>query len=264
MEQSQQFWKMLLGSNHLVPLIDSPYAVFVDANCLAGEYVSDLATQFPNSRVYGIGRQHNLPANRPANCVFGVEDPVAGTSFASNSCHFVQSRDVSSSMRVENWKPYLQELYRILDSGGWIQVLECSVWRQYPDGEGGGYKSWSERIFPYLATVKGVAFSNLEHWLLQWAQEIGFIDIYPINIQIPVGDSDSRIRTILCYNSRLILQAPGHIAAGKLLRQNLLGVVESSRPLLSSIVMDLRETEILMACARGELYDDSFTARHNA
>lgn len=204
MEQSQQFWKLLLGSNHLVPLIDTAYTVLVDANCLAGEYVTDLASEFPNSRVYGVGREHNLPNNRPANCVFGVENPVTGTSFASNSCHFVQSRDVSSSMKIANWKAYLQELYRILDAGGWIQVLEVSVWRQYPDGEGGGYQSWCERIFPTLSTIKGVAFSGLEQWLLQWAQEIGFVDIYPVRIQIPVGEwSDGRLRKLLFMNCKL-------------------------------------------------------------
>ena len=62
----------------------------------------------------------------------------------------------------------------------------------------------------------------------------------------------------------LTLPAPNLVEAGKLLRQNLLGIVDANRVLLSSIVMDRRESEILVACARGELYDDSFTAMHNA
>jgi hypothetical protein len=135
-----------------------------------------------------------------------VENIAAGTSLASNSCHFVQSRDVSSLMKVENWKAYLHELYRILDAGGWIQVLEVSVWRQYPDDEGGGYQAWSQRLFPSLAAIKGVGLSNLDYWLLQWAREIGFVDICPVRVQIPVGDwGNTQLRIFLhsfiCANS---------------------------------------------------------------
>jgi hypothetical protein len=190
-----------------VPLVNSPYSVFLDTNCLAGAYVSDLASEFPSARVIGIGREHALPSNTPPNSMFVVvENIAAGTSLASNSCHFVQSRDVSSFMKVENWKAYLHELYRILDAGGWIQVLEVSVWRQYPDDEGGGYQAWSQRLFPSLAAIKGVGLSNLDYWLLQWAKEIGFVDICPVRVQIPVGDwGNTQLRIFLqsfmCANS---------------------------------------------------------------
>lgn len=57
---------------------------------------------------------------------------------------------------------------------------------------------------------------------------------------------------------------PKFIEAGKRLRENLLRTVETKRALLFSIMMDRMETEISIASARGELYDDNFRALHHA
>ena len=54
------------------------------------------------------------------------------------------------------------------------------------------------------------------------------------------------------------------VEAGKILRQNLLKGVETKRALVFSIMMDRTQAEILIASARGELYDDNFPALHYA
>src|SRR5579871_506115 len=122
MEQTQVFWKLLLDGNHLIPLADDPNALYVDANCRFGEYAIDLANEFPHTPVIGIGTEYNSPVGLPLNCRFVVDDIPSGTTFATNSCRFIQSRDVALSMREENWRPYLAELYRMLEGNGWLQV----------------------------------------------------------------------------------------------------------------------------------------------
>jgi hypothetical protein len=187
MEQTQEFWRTLLGGNYLISLEDKPGATFVDANCLFEEYAIELAREFPSARVIGIGMGDNPPTQTPTNCTFIVANVALGTPIESNSCQFIQSRDVSLSLKEDNWQAYLTELYRILDNDGWIQILEMEVWREYPEGDGGGYIQWSEKLFPALATTKGVCVDNLHEKLLQWAENAGFTDISPIHYEIPVG-----------------------------------------------------------------------------
>jgi hypothetical protein len=187
MEQTQGFWKLLLGGNLVVPLVDEDGSTFVDANCQFGEYAMDLARDFPKAHVIGIGKEHNSPVAKPSNCTFVVENVVSGTSLASNSCQFVQSRDVSLSLKEEVWKRYLAELYRILGKDGYIQVLEMDPWRKYPESPGAGYKLWSDKVLPALANTKGVCVDGLHGKLLEWAQNVGFADIVPIHFEIPVG-----------------------------------------------------------------------------
>src|SRR5271170_997137 len=72
MEQTQEFWKLLLGGNLVVPLVDEDGATFVDANCLVGEYAMDLAREFPKAHIIGIAKEHNSPVAKPSNCTFVV------------------------------------------------------------------------------------------------------------------------------------------------------------------------------------------------
>jgi len=200
MEQTQEFWNLLLGGNAIIPLRGEDGATFVDANCQFGEYAMALAREFPKAHVIGIGKEYNSPVAKPPNCTFIVENIVSGTSLASNSCQFVQSRDVSLSLKEEDWERYFAELYRILAKDGWIQVLEMDVWRKYPDSEGAGYKTWSETVFPALAKTKGVCVEKLHGKILEWAQNVGFKNISPLNIEIPVGiweDVDYGLSTFL-------------------------------------------------------------------
>ena len=187
MEQTQEFWNLLLGGNTVVPLTDEEGATYVDANCLFGEYAMELAREFPKAHVIGIGTEYNSPVAKPSNCTFIVENIASGTSLASNSCQFVQSRDVSLSLKEEDWERYLAELFRILAKDGWIQVLEMDVWRRYPDSEGAGYNIWSEEVFPALGRTKGVCVEKLHEKLLEWAQNVGFTNISPLHLEIPVG-----------------------------------------------------------------------------
>ena len=262
MEQTQEFWKLVLNGNHLVPLADEKGATFVDANCLFGEYVMDLANEFPNVQVIGIGKEYNSPMAKPENCAFIVEDVVKGINISSNSCKFVQSRDVALWMKEDNWVPYLAELYRILEENAWIQVIEMDVWRDYPSGEGGGFRDWSETVFPALASTKGICVHNLNRKLLESATAVGFTDISPLHYEIPVGHWERRVFGMLLFNCNL-LAGPKFVEAGKRLRENLLKCVETKRALLFSIVMDRMQAEILIASARGELYDDNFRALHH-
>jgi len=265
MEQTQEFWKLLQGGNLLVPLVDEEGATFVDANCLFGEYVMDVARDFPKAQVIGIGKEYNSPVAKPSNCTFIAENIVSGTSLASNSCQFVQSRDVSLSLKEEDWKRYLAELYRILGKDGWIQVLELDVWRQYPDAEGAGYKLWCDTVFPALATTKGICVEELHRKLLEWAQNVGFQDITPLRFEIPVGFwEDVDYGSPSTINVLTILPEPNLVAAGKILRDNLLDAIEHKRALVFSIVMDRTEAETIIATAKGELYDDAFCASHYA
>jgi hypothetical protein len=208
MEQTQGFWKLLLGANHLIPLQNEPGAMFVDANCSHGEYVLELAAEFPNVHIVGIGKEYNSPIVKPLNCTFIVENIVDGSAIASNSCRFIQSRDVSLSMREDNWRLYLAQLHRMLAEGGYVQVLEVDVWRQYlPGHEGGGYQAYSQTVFPALANTKGVCVQGLDQKLVQLALEVGFTEIYPIKLQIYFGDWPGyQIRMSLIYYRQLTLK----------------------------------------------------------
>jgi hypothetical protein len=262
MEQTQVFWRTLLGGNHLVPLADDPNALYVDANCRFGEYAIELAYEFPHTPVIGIGTEPNSPIGRPLNCRFVVENVATGTTFGSNSCRFIHSRDMAMRLREEEWLPYLAELFRILEVGGCLQVLEISVWREYPGGVGGGYQVWCEKVFPALAQTKGVLVWGLER-LSQLAAQVGFTEIYPIHYKIPVGDWGHTYWGMYRATRPIADLEPRTIEAGRHLRQNLRMIVESNRPLLLSIMMDEMDAGITFNSARGELYDENTRAFHN-
>ena len=93
LEKLQLVFRTVLGGNVHVPISNKGDAMSIlDVGTGWGEWVKQVATEFPSATVYGLDI---APINRddvPSNCKFVTHDLNAGLPFGDSSMDFVNSR----------------------------------------------------------------------------------------------------------------------------------------------------------------------------
>lgn len=88
----------------------------------------DVATEFPGSKFYGIDIYDIFPSNiRPPNVEFQARDALEGLPFPDNTFDLVNLRLFIISVKRNEWPIVLNEIYRILKPGGFIQCCEAGM-----------------------------------------------------------------------------------------------------------------------------------------
>ncbi|KAG1460299.1 hypothetical protein G6F46_005733 [Rhizopus delemar] len=100
----------------------------LDIGCGPGSWVMDMATEYPNTHFIGIDQLPLFPQDiRPANVTFRQSDILAGLPFEDNSFDFIQMRLFLVAFNRTNWIDALNEVYRLLKPGGYVQLLEAQL-----------------------------------------------------------------------------------------------------------------------------------------
>lgn len=87
-----------------------------------------MATEYPNTHFIGIDQLPLFPQDiRPANVTFRQSDVLAGLPFEDNSFDFIQMRLFLLAFNRTNWIDALNEVYRLLKPGGYVQLLEAQL-----------------------------------------------------------------------------------------------------------------------------------------
>jgi SAM-dependent methyltransferase len=120
-------YRQVLHGNFLVP-IRSPQAI-LDVGCGTGIWCREIATQFPQARVYGLDLENikdSVPL--PPNYQFVQGDILEGLAFAANTFDFVHQRLIlASAIPVARWLDVCRELLRVARPGGWLELPEVGV-----------------------------------------------------------------------------------------------------------------------------------------
>ncbi len=130
----------------------------LDLGCGTGEITRRLATHYPQAQIVGIDiLDGNLEIGRRESAAFGsriryaVGDAFA-LDFADGQFDLVVCRHVSQA--VPNFPLVLDEIGRVLKSGGWLHLLsEDYAMLRMPRGARDPDRFWIDHALPYLESI---------------------------------------------------------------------------------------------------------------
>lgn len=146
-ELQHQIWDTCLtGRLSLCPLNESPRNV-LDIGCGTGAWAIDFAKAHPNSRVTGMDLSSIQPSTVPSNVAFVVGDFTAPWDI-DHRFDYVHSRAITIGVR--DWGKLVDEVWRNLEPGGWVEFQEYHLPWTSDDGsvvECPKFEQWNQEIF---------------------------------------------------------------------------------------------------------------------
>ncbi|KAG9304878.1 hypothetical protein G9A89_010740 [Geosiphon pyriformis] len=120
--------KKLFKGNFLAPVheILKQGCKVVEIGCGSGEWVLDMARDYPQSSFIGLDIVTLFPIdNLPSNVEFIQTDLLEGLPFEENTFDLLSMSNIASCFSLRQWETYLlPELTRVLKMGGWINWTE--------------------------------------------------------------------------------------------------------------------------------------------
>ena len=187
----------VLGANYKAPIDPDFLRSILDVGTGTGQWVMDLAREYPHSRVVGIDIEAP-PAKEttPLNCVFYEGDILKGLPFPNFTFDYVHQRLLVDAIPAIKWPFVISELVRVTRPGGWVELLESGdVYHRMGPAQKHLKKIWDAGIaqagfdlslMPLLNTMLidaklgGVKLEIIEVPLGKWAGHIG--EMMGINI----------------------------------------------------------------------------------
>ncbi|KAI9021562.1 S-adenosyl-L-methionine-dependent methyltransferase [Phycomyces nitens] len=126
--------KVISNGNILKAIADNlpQEAIILDIGCGSGSWVMDIAIDYPGTHVTGIDIADIFPTTiRPKNVDFKLVNVLDGLPFPDNTFDFVHMRLLIVAFRRHEWNQVINEIYRVLKPGGYVQLVES----QYTDTE---------------------------------------------------------------------------------------------------------------------------------
>ncbi len=107
--------------------------------------------------------------------------------FRSNHFNFVHSQLVAGGINRNRWTSYVQDCFRVLKPGGWLQMVEIYYNAQSDNGSLTDYhalRQWSAKYLEALGDLKNPRASlHLRNMMI----EAGFVDLESRMIPLPLS-----------------------------------------------------------------------------
>ncbi len=136
--------KLAYSGNYIAPL-QSPQSI-VDIGCGTGRWAREMALQFPQANVVGIdikepeadvaARQVADLGRLPDNYVFVQGNVLQGLPFQDATFDYTHMRFLSLALPRGGWPPLVNEMARVTQRDGWIEILEFNI----PTGGGPAFE----------------------------------------------------------------------------------------------------------------------------
>ncbi|KAL9080341.1 MAG: hypothetical protein Q9157_000869 [Trypethelium eluteriae] len=192
------------GNLHLAPIADGVKGnvhEILDIGTGTGIWAIDMADEYPCARVTGTDLSPIQPDFVPPNCSFEIDDVTLEWTFPDDRFDFIHIRELFGC--IPDWDFFLQQAWRCLKPGGWVEIVEHSVWPVSEDGDVPAnhfYNTWGR-------TVEGLG----ERWgktFCIWRQSrekviaAGFTDVVERRFKWPIGgwSADPKMRELGMWN----------------------------------------------------------------
>ncbi|KAI0015099.1 S-adenosyl-L-methionine-dependent methyltransferase [Xylariomycetidae sp. FL0641] len=168
----------------------------LDLGTGVGEWAIEMATRYPQARIYGmdvsaIQRRHAVPPN----VTFVRDDVENAWPFADGSLDFVHARTISGGVR--DWPALLRQAFAKLRPGGVIEVTEINHEIHDFDGKFDDHLLVPDfiQVFRDFARRVGMVFDASPH-AQAWLLEAGYESVVQRKEILPLGDwaQDDKMR----------------------------------------------------------------------
>jgi ubiquinone/menaquinone biosynthesis C-methylase UbiE len=115
------------GSDFSAPIELDNNKIVLDVGCGPATWTMEMANAYPDCTFIGIDKYAVFPRDiKPKNCHFQLVDIANAVylPFPDNSIDYIFQRDMNWSLNKDDWAPLMQEYFRILKPGGWIELME--------------------------------------------------------------------------------------------------------------------------------------------
>ncbi|KAI8883863.1 hypothetical protein K501DRAFT_249031 [Backusella circina FSU 941] len=103
-------------------------SIALDIGCgLYVPWVADIAHEYPNCTVHGLDNVEIGGFKIPDNATLIKGDLFVGLPFPDSSVDFVHQRMMKAVISVSDIPNVLEDIYRIIKPGGWLEILEPQV-----------------------------------------------------------------------------------------------------------------------------------------
>lgn len=111
-----------VGNGKIVMNID----MTTKARYVIGLWAHEMSQEFPNASVVGLdltppAKHHRL---QDRGLIYVQGDVHNQLELMSNAFDFVYQRDMATVIPLGRWMQLIQEFYRVLKPGGWLQLVE--------------------------------------------------------------------------------------------------------------------------------------------
>ncbi|KAL7808053.1 S-adenosyl-L-methionine-dependent methyltransferase [Trichoderma aethiopicum] len=153
----------------------------------AAHWAVDVAEQYPDAEVVGLDiSPHMVPEEMPNNLDLQVDDLNGEFTFPSNYFNVVHSQMMAGGIHATRWPSYLQDMYRVLQPGGWCQLVEIYFNAQSDNGTLSPDHALSRWSSGYLDAMHPQKDPRAALRLKDWMRNAGFTDIESRLLTLPM------------------------------------------------------------------------------
>ncbi|KAI8367982.1 S-adenosyl-L-methionine-dependent methyltransferase [Choanephora cucurbitarum] len=181
--------------------IQSP-KVIVEAGTRNGIWALEMATHYTDSQVLGLDlKPPGLQAGSPSNLRYNQTDITGSWPMNDNSIDFIFQRNMYLHIKQDQWSKVLEEMFRVLKPGGYVELLEVEVCHHNPGPVQQAFENFFKEQCKELKLDLNFAETMMTH-----LQELGFIEIEKRVLDIPIGEWPSEGGTKISMMSKLMLK----------------------------------------------------------
>ncbi|UKZ47714.1 hypothetical protein TrVGV298_001940 [Trichoderma virens] len=169
----------------------------------------------PIDEVVGLDiSPHMIPEVLPDNLDLQVDDLNGEFTFPSNYFDVVHSQMMAGGIHSTRWPSYLQDMYRVLQPGGWCQLVEIYFNAQSDNGTLSPDHALSRWSSGYLDAMHPQKDPRAALRLKEWMRSAGFTDIESRLLTLPMcpwptDARDQRIGALNVSNVSQLLYSTG-------------------------------------------------------
>ncbi|KAF7726204.1 hypothetical protein EC973_009002 [Apophysomyces ossiformis] len=163
--------------------VESP-KVIVDSGTGNGIWALEMASYFGQAQVLGIDiRPPPEQQSGPKNLRFVEANIMETWPMADNAVDFIFQRNMGQVIQKEMWPKVLQEMFRVLKPGGYIELVESDLWHHNAGPVQQAFDAFLQEQCKELC----LDFTFTET-LSQKIEEVGFSKLDHRSLDIPVGE----------------------------------------------------------------------------
>ncbi|KAL7961775.1 S-adenosyl-L-methionine-dependent methyltransferase [Trichoderma compactum] len=153
----------------------------------AADWAVDVAEHYPDAEVVGLDiSPHMIPEVLPDNLELQVDDLNGEFTFPSNYFDVVHSQMMAGGIHATRWPSYLRDMYRVLQPGGWCQLVEMYFNAQSDNGTLSADHALSRWSSGYLDAMHPQKDPRAALRLKEWMRSAGFTDIESRLLTLPM------------------------------------------------------------------------------